>query len=108
MILKGSKGNNEVERKFLFLKVFINETFEIVTFSYGGHFLFECLTHKNGLKREIVDKKIPDTTKKHLDTNTKYEPGVAIHDSGWQWMLNEYCRVMSWKALKWTSLEAHT
>ena len=51
------KGNNEVERKFPFLKLFINETFEIVTFSYGCHFLFECLTHKNGLKREIVDKK---------------------------------------------------
>ena len=66
MILKGSKGNNEVERKFLFLKVFINETFEIVTFSYGGHFLFECLTHKNGLKREIGDRKIPENTKKNM------------------------------------------
>ena len=75
MILKGSKGNNEVERKFLFQEFFINETFEIVTFSYGCHFLFECLTHKKGLKREIVDKKIPDTTKKHLDTNRKYIPG---------------------------------
>ena len=64
MIKWGSKGNNEVERKFLFQKLFINETFEIVTFSYGGHFLFECLTHKNGLKREIVDKNL-DTSKKH-------------------------------------------
>ena len=38
-------------------KLFINETFENVTFSYGCHFLFECLTHKNGLKRESVDTK---------------------------------------------------
>ena len=53
-----------MERKFLFQKLFINETFEIVTFSYGCHFLFECFTHKNGLKREIVGKKNPDTTKK--------------------------------------------
>ena len=59
------KGNNEVERKFPFLKLFINETFEIVTFSYGCHFLFECFTHKNGLKREIGDKKFLTTPKKN-------------------------------------------
>ena len=78
MILKGSKGNNEVERKFLFEKIFINETFEIVTFSYGCHFLFECFTHKNGLKREIVDKKIliPQRNIEVRDTKyTKYKSG---------------------------------
>ena len=59
MIFNDSKGNNnnEVERKFLFQNLFINETFEIVTFSYGCHFLFECFTHKNRLKRKIGGKK---------------------------------------------------